>query len=155
MKARELTVSKISPSRAAFELFHPRWSRIKRPRASERSPAVAMGMMRQMDELRLDSSKNRKIEETGQDKHRLIGKPLRWMNILLSGMRYRVIHKSRSYVVLCWCMNHGRLGEWRSRVHTYIWVLTNTAQASVAMLVINRARENRRIGMHYRHKVTR
>lgn len=89
MKARELTVSKISPSRAVFELFHPRWSRIKRPYASERSPGVAMNMMRQMDELRLDSYKSRKIEETGQDKHRLIGNPHKMDEYLI--IRYAVL----------------------------------------------------------------
>lgn len=55
-------------------------------------------MMRQMDEparfMRLA-----KIEETGQDKHRLIGNPLRWMDILLSGMRYYVMEEDRAQLM--------------------------------------------------------
>lgn len=49
--------------------------------------------MRQMDEPARFTRPGR-IEETGQDKHWLIGNPLRWMDNLLSGI-YAVLYNGR------------------------------------------------------------
>jgi len=107
----------------AFELFHPRRSRVNiRVRAMEGSSraGAADGWAGSIRGARM-------IGETGQGERRLIGNPLRRMDIL-SGTRHCIMQEDRAHARLMHGRGDREIREWRSGYMTVL--LTDAAQGT-------------------------